>query len=173
METLSIDTRQARQSSSLHHELFHFHFSFWVYKMEYLDNEKNVLNEIKNIFHSFWRAIIWWKNKNLIKIADTRFRCTSNILELYFQSIFEVNFKYKPGSHLWSRRRRRSRSRSRGRSRRRRKHSVNICEVSEARVKYEASNETRISKFFDIKIGLASHLLHDFCNVNAWSNFTR
>ena len=22
---------------------------------------------VKNIFHSLWRAIIWWKNKNLIK----------------------------------------------------------------------------------------------------------
>ena len=29
--------------------------------------------EIKSSFHSFWRAIIWWKNKNLIKIADTSF----------------------------------------------------------------------------------------------------
>ena len=27
----------------------------------------------KNIFHSFWRAIIWWKNKKLIKIADISF----------------------------------------------------------------------------------------------------
>ena len=36
-------------------------------KFEYLENEKSFLDEIKNIFHSFWRAIIWWKNKNLIK----------------------------------------------------------------------------------------------------------
>ena len=36
-------------------------------KFKYLENEKSFLNEIKNIFHSFWRAIIWWKNKNLIK----------------------------------------------------------------------------------------------------------
>ena len=28
----------------------------------------------KSIFHSFWRAIIWWKNKNLMKIADTSFK---------------------------------------------------------------------------------------------------
>ena len=27
---------------------------------EYLKNEKSFLAEIKNIFHSFWRAIIWW-----------------------------------------------------------------------------------------------------------------
>ena len=45
-------------------------------KFEYLENEKSFLDEIKNIFHSFWRAIIWWKNKNLIKIADTSFSFT-------------------------------------------------------------------------------------------------
>ena len=32
-------------------------------KFEYLENEKSFLDEI-NIFHSFRRAIIWWKNKN-------------------------------------------------------------------------------------------------------------
>ena len=37
------------------------------YRFEYLENEKSFLDEIKNIFHSFWRAIIWWKNKHLIK----------------------------------------------------------------------------------------------------------
>ena len=35
-------------------------------KFEYLEKE-NFLDEIKNIFHSFCRAIIWWKNRNLIK----------------------------------------------------------------------------------------------------------
>ena len=30
-------------------------------------NEKSFFDEIKSIFHSFWRAIIWQKNKNLIK----------------------------------------------------------------------------------------------------------
>ena len=34
---------------------------------EYLKNGKSFLDEIKNIFHSFWRAIICWKNKNLMK----------------------------------------------------------------------------------------------------------
>ena len=38
-------------------------------KLEYLENEKSFLDEIKNIFHSFWRAIIWWRNKNLIKTS--------------------------------------------------------------------------------------------------------
>ena len=34
---------------------------------EYLENKKSFFDAIKNIFHSFWRPIIWWKNKNLIK----------------------------------------------------------------------------------------------------------
>ena len=37
-------------------------------------NEKSFLGEIKNIFYSFWRAIIWWLNKNLMKIPDTSFK---------------------------------------------------------------------------------------------------
>ena len=32
-------------------------------KFEYLKNEKSFFHEIKNILHSFWRAIIWWKIK--------------------------------------------------------------------------------------------------------------
>ena len=32
-------------------------------KFEYLENEKIFFSEIKNIYHSFWRAIIWWKIK--------------------------------------------------------------------------------------------------------------
>ena len=34
-----------------------------IQKFEYLENEKSFLDEIKSIFHSFWRVIIWWKNK--------------------------------------------------------------------------------------------------------------
>ena len=30
-----------------------------IQKLEYLENKKSFLNEIKNIFHSFFRAIIW------------------------------------------------------------------------------------------------------------------
>ena len=30
---------------------------------KYLENENSFLNEIKNIFHSVWRAIICWKKK--------------------------------------------------------------------------------------------------------------
>ena len=46
-----------------HHKLFHFHLSFWIWKVgkgreklqkfEYLENEKSFLDEIKNIFYSF------------------------------------------------------------------------------------------------------------------------
>ena len=64
------------QASSWNHKLFHFHLSFCIWKVwkvsekitkVWLENEKSFFNEIKNTFHSFWRAIIWWKNKNLIK----------------------------------------------------------------------------------------------------------
>ena len=34
-----------------------------IEKFEYLKNEKCFVDEIKNIFHSFWGAIIWWKIK--------------------------------------------------------------------------------------------------------------
>ena len=30
-----------------------------IQKFDELQNEKSFLDEIKNIFHSFWRAIIW------------------------------------------------------------------------------------------------------------------
>ena len=31
-------------------------------KFKYLDNENSFLDELKSIFHSFRRAINWWKN---------------------------------------------------------------------------------------------------------------
>ena len=73
------------QAYSWHHKLFHLHLSFCIWKVwkgrekiqkfEYLENEKSFLDEIKNTFLSFWRAIIWSKNKNLIKkIAGTSFK---------------------------------------------------------------------------------------------------
>ena len=39
-------------------------------KFEYLENKKSFLDEIKNIFHIFWKLTIWWKNKNLIKNSE-------------------------------------------------------------------------------------------------------
>ena len=35
-----------------------------IQKSEYLENEKSFLDEIKSIFHSFLRAIIWFEIKN-------------------------------------------------------------------------------------------------------------
>ena len=32
-----------------------------IQKFENLDNQKSFLDAIKNIFHSFWKAIIWWE----------------------------------------------------------------------------------------------------------------
>ena len=65
------------QANSWHHKLFRFHLSIWIWKVwkrkkklqkfEYLENEKSFPDEIKNIFHSIWRGIISWKNKNSIK----------------------------------------------------------------------------------------------------------
>ena len=75
------------QTNSWYHKLFHFHLSFWIWKVwkgrekmqkfEYLENEKSFFDEIKNNFYSFRRAIIWWKNKNFIKIADASFKAQS------------------------------------------------------------------------------------------------
>ena len=39
-------------------------------KFEYLENEKSFLDELKNIFHRFWRDIIYRKNKNLIENSE-------------------------------------------------------------------------------------------------------
>ena len=36
-------------------------------KFEYLKNKKSFDDEIKNILYIFWRAIIWWKSKIIIK----------------------------------------------------------------------------------------------------------
>ena len=38
-----------------------------IQNFEYLKNEKSIFDEIKNTFHSFGRAIIWWKNNNLLQ----------------------------------------------------------------------------------------------------------
>ena len=46
--------------------------NFWkegkkLHKIEYLENEKNFLDEINNIFHSFWRVITWEKKSKFDK----------------------------------------------------------------------------------------------------------
>ena len=70
-------TCKLMQANSCHHKLIHFHLFFWIWKcgkeeeklqkFKYLENKKSFLDEIKNISHSFWRAVIWWINKNLTK----------------------------------------------------------------------------------------------------------
>ena len=60
-----------------------------IRKFEYLENEKSFLDEIKSIFHRFWRTTICWKNKNLIKIADTSFRSPFSIYS-YFDRDFQI-----------------------------------------------------------------------------------
>ena len=65
------------QPNPWHHKLFNFHLFSWIWKVwkkrekfkqiEYLENEKSFLDEIKKTFHSFWTTIIWCKNKNLMK----------------------------------------------------------------------------------------------------------
>ena len=65
------------QTNSWDHKLFHFicpsesgkcgKEGKKLQKFEYLQNEKSFFDEIKNIFHSFWKFIIWRKNQNLIK----------------------------------------------------------------------------------------------------------
>ena len=80
------------QVNSWQHKLFYFHLTFWIWKewkgrektqkFKYFENEKSFLNEIKNIFHSFVRAIIWWKNKIWYEIADTSFNYFYNVAKI-------------------------------------------------------------------------------------------
>ena len=48
-----------------------------IHKSEYLENEKSFLDEVKNNFHSFWRAIIWWK----IFFLDTSFKISITVFK--------------------------------------------------------------------------------------------
>ena len=59
-------------------------------KSEYLENEKSFLDGIKNIFHSFWRVIMWWKNKNLIKDSGHKLQWC----EYFFWKIWRL-FQYQ------------------------------------------------------------------------------
>ena len=65
---------------------------------EYLENEKSFLDEIKNIFHSFWRAIIWLKIKNWWQIADTSFK---NLYKLSIQAIWFSSFTWNLKHGNW------------------------------------------------------------------------
>ena len=75
------------QASRWEHKLLHFHCHFESGNCgkegeNYKKNKKSFLNEIKNIFHIFYMAIIWWKNKNLIKKADTSFNKETFLLKI-------------------------------------------------------------------------------------------
>ena len=73
-----------------------------IQKLEYLKNEKSYLDEIKSIFHSFWKAIIWWKNKHLMKIPETNFNSLFGAywaLETGRKSNVHKTFRRRPG-HL-------------------------------------------------------------------------
>ena len=57
-----------------------------IKKFNYLKNEKSFLDEIKNIFNSVWRSIIWWKVKICYKIADASFstnptKCSNSVFD--------------------------------------------------------------------------------------------
>ena len=54
-------------------------------KFQYLSNEKSFLDEIKNIFHIFWRVILSFnkKNKKFIK---------NNIHKLYINCVVQIFF---------------------------------------------------------------------------------
>ena len=51
-----------------------------IQKFEYCENEKSFFDEIKNFFHSFWKAIIWWEIKICFKIANTSFSFQENVI---------------------------------------------------------------------------------------------
>ena len=66
-------------------------------KFEYLANEKSFFDEIKNIFHSFWRAIIWWKYKNFMKTNGYK------VEKIIFVSLQKhlCNFVLMPKTHKY------------------------------------------------------------------------
>ena len=63
-----------------------------IQKFEYLENEDSFLDEMKNLFHSFWRAIIWWKIKSPEHKLKVRL-CVLLFASLLFMSERE---------HLWN-----------------------------------------------------------------------
>ena len=73
-----------------------------IINIEYLENEMSFLNEIKSIFHSFWRAIIWWNNKNLMKIADTSVKFFSFYIKFFSKPIVAIFSWYKIVSCLFN-----------------------------------------------------------------------
>ena len=54
-------------------------------------NKKSFIDQIKNIFHSFWRAVIWWKNKKLIKNSRHKLKVLSIPYHLRYLTGFWVS----------------------------------------------------------------------------------
>ena len=63
-----------------------------IQKFEYLENEDSFLDEMKNLFHSFWRAIIWWK------IKGTEHKLKVCLCVLLFASLLFMSER----EHLWN-----------------------------------------------------------------------
>ena len=65
------------QANWWQYKFFHFLLPFWIWKVwkgrekitkTWISWErKELFRWNEKHFHSFWKAIIWWKNKNLIK----------------------------------------------------------------------------------------------------------
>ena len=63
-----------------------------ILKIEYLENKKSFLDQIKNTFHGFWRAFIWWKNKNLIKYSGHSFKQKAVVEKFNFSELKIVSY---------------------------------------------------------------------------------
>ena len=87
------------------HKLFHFHLSFWIWKVwkgrgkitkAWISRErKELFRWNKSIFHNFWRAIIWWKNKNLINNSGPKLSLTDKCLRE------QINFLHAWNRQMW------------------------------------------------------------------------
>ena len=103
------------------HDIINYSTSIWPFKsgkcgkegeklqkFEYLKNEKSFLDEMKNIFHSFQRAIFWWKNSNLIENSGHKletYRTYSLIITSHITWNRNKHFKqiilHLPQSNYW------------------------------------------------------------------------
>ena len=78
------DNWKFMQANSWYYKLSHFHLSFTILKVWKRKRKitkiwicwewKELFRWKNNISHSFSRTLVWWKNKNLIKKADTSFK---------------------------------------------------------------------------------------------------
>ena len=99
------------QASSWDHKFIHFHLFFWIwkvwkgrgknYKNLNIVRTKSFLDEIKIIFHSFWRGIIWWKNTQAlnwnipVSVIETK---KANLKKIVLYREHGINDKHFPQS---------------------------------------------------------------------------